>query len=60
VGQNLDLETDELDFFRVGEVSIRLMNNAVIYSPLDRLQGLVLIEGGPQNNLVDKLGLQDE
>ena len=43
VRQNLDLQADKLDFLRIGEVSIRLMNHAIVHCPIGCLQSRTLL-----------------
>ena len=43
VRQNLDLEADKLDFLRIGEVAISLVNYTVGNGPVDGLQSSALL-----------------
>lgn len=57
---HLHLEADELDFFRVSKVAVRLVNDSIVDCSLDDFVGFCGIHLGLCDDLIDELTLEDE
>ena len=60
MAHHLNFKTDKLDFLRVSEVAISLVNDAVTYSTLYSFQRFLLVHLGLYDNLFYEFTLKNQ